>query len=194
MIPNEIKVECEIEKEDVIAWNNYYIQNAPKSKRSLKKIRLLMLPLMFVMFIFGIIFLFGGNFFNFLTGERLTIGIIFFLWGLWGFFYFLFLAKIIQFNTARRIRKNYKKGQNLTLGVHNYSISAEGINDVTEFSNSKLKWTAIEDIWETDKHLFIHIRPNAGYIIPKRAFPDEATAIQFSKDLKALFQGVKTAS
>ena len=57
MMPKEIKVECEIEKEDIIAWNNYYIQNAPKSKRSLKKIRLLMLPLMFVMFIFGIIFL-----------------------------------------------------------------------------------------------------------------------------------------
>ena len=36
MIPNEIKVECEIGKEDIVVWNNYYIQNAPKSKRTLK--------------------------------------------------------------------------------------------------------------------------------------------------------------
>jgi uncharacterized membrane protein (DUF485 family) len=194
MIPNEIKAECEIEKEDVIAWNNYYIQNAPKSKRNLKKIQLFTLPLAFIMFILGIVFIFGTGFLNLPTDDRLTIGIIFVLWGLWGFFYFLFLSKIIQFTTARRIRKNYKKGQNLTLGIHNYSISLEGVNDVTEFASTKVKWPAIEDIWETDKHLFIHIRPNGGFIIPRRAFPDESTSIEFTKDLKALFQAAKTTS
>jgi len=149
---------------------------------------------MLVILIIGIAFIFGGSSLNFSTDERLTIGIVFFLWGLWGFLYFLFFSKILQFTTARRIRKNYKKGQNLTLGIHNYLISIEGVNDVTEFTSIKVKWAAIENIWETDKHLFIHIRPNAGYIIPKRAFQDKATVIQFTKDLKELFQAAKTAS
>jgi|GEM_PF-618805 hypothetical protein len=194
MMPNEIKVDCEIEKDDIIAWHNFYTHNAPKVNQFIKKIRLIGLPTMFIVLSLGLFFIFSGNSIGLTDTEKAFFGIVFILWGFLGFCYFLFLVKIIQFTTGRSIRKNYKKGQNLTLGVHNYSISAEGINDITEFSSTKMKWAAIEDIWEADKYLFIHIRPNAGYIIPKRAFPDEATAIQFTKDLKALFQAAKTAS
>jgi hypothetical protein len=54
-----------------------------------------------------------------------------------------------------------------------------------------VKWTAVEDIVQTDNHIFILVHPKKAIIIPKRAFPDDAALNRFIQDVKNIFQAAQ---
>jgi hypothetical protein len=82
----------------------------------------------------------------------------------------------------------YSQGENSTIGVHKYSISLEGVRDITKFNDNTTKWHVVENIAQTVEHLFILLRPNAAFIIPKRAFPDDTVFSQIVHDINSMFQ------
>jgi hypothetical protein len=181
-----INLKCELNVEDAIAWNNYYLENSPQWKKNWKLIRLVFMPVMVVCFLLGIVYLLV----NPLYLSTLIAGGIGIVLGGGGFLYLFSYPGRLR----RKIRKTAKKAysyQNNFVGNHQYSISTVGIRDN---DNNIVKWTAVEDVVQTDTHVFILVRPKKAVIIPKRAFPDGTAANRFIQDIKTISQAGQTAA
>jgi hypothetical protein len=183
---NTVNVKCELTIDDAIAWNNYYLENSPQWKTNWKLIRFVFMPVMIICFLAGIIYLYisisRGLFLSSLIAS--AIGIII---GGGGFLYYYFYPAILH----RRIRKSAHKAysyRNTFVGTHQYTVSPEGVRDNDE---AIVKWTAVEDIVQTDKHVFILVHPKKAVIIPKKAFHDEAATNRFVQSVTAIFKSTQ---
>jgi hypothetical protein len=174
---------CELTVEDAIAWNNYYLENSPQWKKNWILIRMVFMPVMAACFIVSLIYLITSNDKGLVLSTLIGggIGIII---GAGGFLYYFFYPGILK----RRIRKSAHRvynHQNNFIGNHKYTVSAEGISDNED---ALVKWTAVEDIVQTDTHLFILVHPKKALIIPKRAFPDGAALNRFTGDVNTMLE------
>jgi hypothetical protein len=180
---NTFSVKCELNVDDAIAWNYYYLENSPQWKKNWKLIRFVFMPMMVICFLAGAIYLFvsinqGLILSKFISGA---IGIII---GGGGFLYYYFYPNILR----RRIRKTAHKAysyKNTFIGSHKYTVSAEGIRDNDE---ALVKWTAVEGIEQTDKHVFILVHSKKAVIIPKRAFSDDGALTGFIQGVEDIFK------
>jgi len=94
----------------------------------------------------------------------------------------------------KEVSKRYGQGRNDVIGKHEFSITQEDIRDSTEMGEQITRWDVIEDIVETDKYLFILFHGLAeAYIIPKRAFPDEAGSNKLKEAVMKYHQAAKEA-
>ena len=59
------------------------------------------------------------------------------------------------------------------------SIGATGIETESEYLTSRTKWTGVENIVETEAHIFISLGVLGLFIIPKRCFLNTEEAHQF---------------
>ena len=85
------------------------------------------------------------------------------------------------------IIKNYGQGKNGVIGKHKYSITREGVHDVTDVDETTIKWDAIENIAQTKNHMFLVIRPMTALIIPRKDFSSDSAFNQLVKDTNDLF-------
>jgi hypothetical protein len=183
---NAVNIKCELKVDDAIAWNYYYLENSPQWKKNWKLIRFVFMPVMAICFILGIIYLISGI--N--KGHELSImlgGGIGFIIGAGGFLYYLYYPGILR----RKIRKTAQKAysyKNTFVGNHKFTISMDGVRDNDE---ATVKWAAVENIEQTDKHVFILVHSKKAFIIPKRAFPDEAAVKLFVQDVTAIYQAAQ---
>jgi YcxB-like protein len=186
MAINTINLKCELNVEDAIAWNNYYLENSPQWIKNWKLIRFLFMPVMVICFLLGVIYLLV----NPLYLSTIIAGGIGIVLGGGGFLYLYSYPGRLR----RKIRKTAKKAysyKNNFIGSHQYAISTVGIVDN---DNDIVKWTAVEDIAQTETHIFILVRPKKAVIIPKRAFPDGAAIDRFVTNVRNIFQAAqKTA-
>ena len=175
-----INLKCELNVEDAIAWNNYYLENSPQWIKNWKLIRFLFMPVMVICFLLGVIYLLV----NPLYLSTIIAGGIGIILGGGGFLYLFSYPGRLR----RKIRKTAKKAysyKNNFVGNHQYSISVAGIGDN---DNDIVKWTAVEDIVQNDTHVFILVRPKKAVIIPRRAFADNAAANRFFQDVTNIFE------
>jgi hypothetical protein len=192
MNTNEIKVECDVNIDDITAWNYYYLQNNAQSKRNLKLIRFVFMPIMAVLFILGVVLLLMDILMP--HGEMSATNVVLILIGGGGFLVYLFYLNNIRDNLRKTINKMYSQGKNDVVGPQKYSISSEGVRDTNELSEGIVKWEAVENVVQTGNHLFITIRPNKSFIIPKRAFSDDASFNQFVQDVRTIFEASHKSS
>jgi len=81
---------------------------------------------------------------------------------------------------ARMTRAMMKEGENRgILGKHTLEITPEAVVDTTQYTSSKVLWSAVEGIDTTEEYAFIHTGAKGGHVIPKRVFLDEAHFEQF---------------
>jgi hypothetical protein len=184
----EIKLEFVLDIADITAWNNYYLEKVSVKKRVYKGARGIGFIFSSLALILGIILIIMGNDPATTGDDTVFTGIFAAAFGLFGLLYFFFSRKLIFFMLKGRIKKN----NNLSMGAHKFLISEAGITDVADFYNSTIKWTAIQEIAQTDTHFFLIIPPNKAIIIPKRAFTSTGQAERFIEDVNKMLQETKT--
>jgi len=143
------------------------------------------MPFMILSILVGIIFAVAG------IGQTSYLLIIL---GSIGSLYYLCYPAIQRWNMRRNVRNMFNQGHIECMGRHEYSITGEGVHDITEFGDSFVNWKAIENVVWTNNHLFILIRPLSANVIPQRAFPDDATYNQFAEEVRAIFHISQTNS
>ena len=186
---NAITKNCELNVEDAVAWSNYYLENSPQWKRNWKLIRFVFMPVMVLCFAVSVGYLvISAN--KGLTISSMIAGGIGIIVGLGGFLYYSYYPAILRRRIRKAAQKVYSR-QNNFIGNHKYIVSAEGIRDNDE---NIVKWTAVEGIAQTDKHVFILVNPKKALIIPKRAFADDAAVNRFTADIRAIFQASRKAA
>jgi hypothetical protein len=76
------------------------------------------------------------------------------------------------------------EGKNIGfLGKSKLRLTEEGIILITEAKEMKSGWKAIENICETEKHIFIFISAVEAYIVPKNAFENESSKKEFLEEV-----------
>lgn len=100
---------------------------------------------------------------------------------LWAIFYPKHFNKTI----ARRMSKMLEEGRTDTiLGEHTMTITDEGILDQTEMNETK--YSKVEKIIETGKHVFVYVNSVAAFIIPVKSFKNEEEKKAFLNEIKKL--------
>ena len=188
-LKGEMNIEYELNIDDLVAYNIYYFTNSPRIKRRMMVSKAIYLGGVLIIIILAITFLFIGRL------SWLFIGFAA------GYVIFVLLAANYHFkksNIEKRIRKEltrrYGQGRNDIIGKHGLSITKEALKDSTEMDEHMIRWDVMEDVAETDQHLFIILHGLAeACIIPKRVFADEVGFQQFKKEAIEYHQAAKEA-
>jgi|ERR1700726_881176 len=72
------------------------------------------------------------------------------------------------------------------LGKHDYSLTEEGLREVTEVNDSLQKWNGIQDIIALPRYIFFRINGYLFHVIPRRAFASEEQFYAFTEKARAL--------
>lgn len=65
------------------------------------------------------------------------------------------------------------------LGRRETVLDENGIREQSAYHRHQSDWNGVLSVEETDEHVFLMIDRFAGYIVPKRAFPDSADLQEF---------------
>lgn len=180
-----MNIEYELNIDDLVAFNLYYFTHSSPIKRRMKIRKLVYFGTALIILLLAIYITITRSLSSAIVGYVLCILTL-------AVFYYT------TFNMPKRIRKElarrYEKGRSDVIGKHEFSITQEDIKDSTETGEQVIRWDVIEDIVETDKYLFILFHGLAeAYIIPKRAFADEAGSNKLKEEAMKYHRAAKEA-
>lgn len=167
-----MEINYELTEKDYLDFNVFHAENSPTIRRSILIQRL----------IGPVIFLIMPFYATRKTGIPLWYWLIIFgtLSALWYSFY----PKYIKWEVSRRTSKLIKEGKdNTLLGNRTIKLTPEGVHDISEHGDSKVKWGSIERIEKNETHIYIYISSISSFIIPIRAFKDLASKEVFMMEL-----------
>lgn len=95
-------------------------------------------------------------------------------------FYAIWTAAIflMHFISIHRI-KNMPDKDGSIIGKKTYIIQEDGLKEITETTESLVKWNGIKRITENKSCIFIFVDKIAAYVIPKRYFNSEIAINEF---------------
>lgn len=96
--------------------------------------------------------------------------------------FFILYPSILKKTLKRSVESIYVSSHEI--GTHKLKITETWVIDKTSTSELDMQWIAVEKIVETDRHIFIYTNPMKAFLIPKRAFPDEAKCREFIETAK----------
>jgi len=77
------------------------------------------------------------------------------------------------------------------LGEHNYTITKEGLHEITTVNESTQKWSGVKSIKMINNYIYFHIYANLFHIIPGRFFTDKNHFKQFYNEALQLKNSAK---
>lgn len=167
-----MKFQYELTKQDYIDFNIYHIRNSGTLKRTLF-IQRYVIAVIYLFIPFILVKVTDIPLWYWLSAFTITAV-------LWVTFY----PKYFVSGTIKRILKMLDEGRNKDmLGKHIFTVNEEGIIEESENGESKINWSGVEKVIETEKHIFIYISSISAYIIPKSTFEDEDIKNEFLKSL-----------
>ena len=158
-----MKITYELTENDYLHFNLFHIKNSSTGQKALGIQRILS-PIMFVII---------AGLFSTITDTPFFIMFIpmFIIAILWFFFY----PKYFYNSIIRQSKKMIKEGKNNgLLGEHTMTLTDEGISDLNQKGETKVKWSGIEMFKEDDEYFYLYNSSVSSYILPKRALSDEA--------------------
>lgn len=171
----KISIEYNLQIDDVIA---FYIFNQEQSLTlgSARKIMRYFLLIVFFLEVMVVITLLAV-----LGREQLQAALFIATLALLTLLYYLFFNILSRKIIKGKMVKNHLQKPNKLVGKHSLSISPEFISDATDVGESSISWRAVEYVASTKQYLFIVVIGSEPYIVPEKAFPDEAAFQQFIK-------------
>ncbi|MFZ7104315.1 MAG: YcxB family protein [Peptococcaceae bacterium] len=163
-----MQVDYELTKQDYIAFNIFHMTYSASLRKSLFVqryiISLIFLIVPFILARFTVIPLWYW---------LMIFGLVYLLWA--GFYW-----KYLKWTLTRRISRLVDEGQNADmLGRQTLKLAADGIVNITGFSESKTNYGAVEGVIETQEYIYIYLSAVMAYIIPVDSFADSTQKAEF---------------
>ena len=159
-----LSVEFELTEEDLLAFNRYHNAHSRTVKEIRRKAYLMLLLLAVLL---GLLILINPETWSFAG----TVGLAF----------ILVVAVLMALPSFRRgqvnrmARRLWAEGGNQALlERQTMSITAEGITKDSPNVRSLIRWPGVGKIVTTDAHAFFYFSALSAYVVPRRAFPDDA--------------------
>jgi hypothetical protein len=149
-----MELEYSLDESDLIALANYQVGNSPVVRKRFKARR--------AAYLIGFSFLAVGAYF---ISMPLIIPISLAASGvLWFILYPLYAKWYTQKNIPRIVRSQMRPS---SLGKHKLKATIEGLEQISEAGESKVKWIVVDNIIENSGHTFISIEKNFAIIVPR---------------------------
>lgn len=177
---NNVDIEYELDLNDVVQYQSYFLTNYPAYKR-LRLLLRIIIPIGIVALITTIISALLGGINN---GITLFIGLL----ELFVVIYSIFFPKIIQMILMKSNNRIFSQKPNALIGKHQVSINADGFNDINETGQSTIRWNGISWLGCNDQYLFLQLTGSSFFILPKRAFSGEANFKKFVETVKSYYE------
>jgi len=173
-----MEIEYDTTMDDVVEFNMFNLKHNPQLRRRMTILRVIYAVCTAIMVIIGIISA------TIVFNPR-NIIISFFLVALFGFYYWYSLSpSMIKRRVIKTVKKHYDKIPNEEICHHKMTISGLGVNIVTDFANSSVRWPAISELVTDGSLLYFLLRPGKAFVVPKRAFADETASSLFFETAK----------
>ena len=160
-----VTVEFEFTPEDWARANATHSWNSELTKKALKQMQVLFAMIVGLM---ALLMLLGGSAVGaiaMLLAGTVLVGV---------------LKPLVRISQRRQIKKLADLGLiNGIFGPHRVELQDEGILDSTTGYEFLVRWSAIEDIKESDGSFLIYSGANSFLTIPSSAFPDTETLRAF---------------
>ena len=162
-----MEVTYKLNLDDVQAYQWHNIRTSATLRRNYRvtfvSFPLIVLGLMILCVVFGLNMLLAGFF---LAVSTMVWTIIF--------------PHTYRQNVNRATRKLLREGRNeLLQQAHRMSLEETGIKVRSELGESRLAWSAVERVEETETHIYIYIGALTAHVIPKWAFNTRREAEDF---------------
>jgi hypothetical protein len=173
-----IDVEYLLNLDDIKALNLYYLDHSPHFRHQYKRGRISNLVLMVISFLLALIFwILGGT-------RMVPLVILMGLLGAYSLVWHLIAPSFRRKRIEKSVDKMYGQGANSDIVQHRFSVTKDKIIDITEMGESSNRWDVVEQVVTTEQHILILLRGAKAYIIPRRAFLDDASFTQFADKAK----------
>lgn len=168
-----MKIEYKLTKEDYIQYNLYYMDTSDTVRKSLFRQRYIT-SLVFLVFPFIM-----GLVSNIPLWYWLAVFILAYI--LWVAYY----PRYFRSYSKKRIQKMMEEGKSeKLLGLHSMELTEEGITETTSYGVSKISWTMMERIDETDLYIYIFFNAFTAFVVPLRIFKSEDEKNEFLAIIK----------
>ncbi len=178
-VADPIAVDFEFTPEDWARANATHSWNSELTKKALTQMQVLFGVIVSLM---AVLLLLGGTAVGavaMLIAGTLLVGV---------------LKPLVRHSQKRQIKKVADVGLiNGIFGPHHVELREEGILDSTTGYDWLVKWSAIEDIKESDGSFLIYSGANSFLTIPSSAFPDTETLRAFGDRFFQRLGQVETA-
>lgn len=156
-----MKIDFELTKQDYLDFNMFHLGHSSTIKRSVFMQRYIVSIMYLIM--------------PFVLAQISEIPFIF--WGIPSLIVYIswivFYPKYLKWHVNKTISKMINEGKNaMLLGNHSITLTENGLVETSHLSETKTNWEVIEEVLETEKHIFIYNSAVSAYIIPVSAFKD----------------------
>jgi hypothetical protein len=178
----EMQIEYKLNIDDALAFHSYNYEHSPQIGRARKLIQRMLLLAVGVELLVSIVLVaaFGKQQLPLAT-ALFTLVVLTFLW-------YSFFPSLLRKSLRKEVARRHGQDQNKLTLTHRLSVTADTVTDVTDVGQSTTHWNAIEYVASTDQYLFMSVRASSPYIVPRRAFSDEALFSRFVEVAKAYHQ------
>jgi len=160
-------VQFTMEEDDFVAFVTYYYRHVPAGKRSIRLLYTLVLTVVFIFLLYD---------YRSKSAEQsiaqLTAYILISLL-LMGGIYFLFVAWLRPKMARASVRSGPRRRM---LGPTEMMLSDTYLTAKVPEGTGRIAWRHIDHAGKTSEHILLHVERMNGFIIPCRAFADEAEA------------------
>lgn len=168
-----MKLEYNLIKDDYIAFNMHHIETSPTIRKTL----------LIQQYGVALVFLVIPYFFSRISGTPMLLSYI--VYGAVFLAWILYYPKYFMAVTKRRTLKMIDEGDNSSIyGMQSITLTDKGIEQESNTGESRTAWHAIERIDETREYIYIYIGTMNAYLVPNRAFDDDAQRAEFLRILR----------
>ena len=173
-----MNIEYDRTIQDVIDFNLFHMSHSSSIKRQLLRMQILTVVLVLPL-VFSIFYLINHTINIFTLIITILSGIL----------AFVLYPQFSRESTISRIRKMLGEGSNRAmLGHQVVTFSPEGIFRKNQSTESKINWSAVEKVVQSDKHFFLYISSINALEIPKSCLPSEKEQKDFLEYINAHLQ------
>jgi hypothetical protein len=166
-------ITYKLEPNDLRAFQRYGLKHLP----NLRRIRYLF-PVFLVGFSLWLTLSITDQDLGLSPGRHIGFRMVYFgflsliLWALWRGLEFL-ITRMVQW------RSYTSDKHKSTLCEHTVTLTDDAFVEVTPFNEGRNLWRGIYQVVDTKDYIYVFISLHSAHIIPKRAFPDAASARNF---------------
>lgn len=177
-------VDYDLRIDDLVAYSLHWMRG-DRASRQIRLMTRIVLPLALASL--GI----AGIYFSTQAGEHVDD----FWWVYLAFLVVYTLYSLLLYDSVskRRLKAMYATGRNSALlGATRMELRSDALWRRTALTEGWVKWAGVEAIENTSDHLFIVIGVGAAYMVPRRAFIDQAAFEAFTVEARKLWQAART--
>jgi hypothetical protein len=173
-----LEIEFELKEKDIVAFSEHYSKYS-KTQRWIRWFTLCIGVVVVWALVLIYIFISEGG-----SPEKVTLIITLVVLSVYTLLWFLIVPFLLKKWKKKLILKQLSEGDNKgLLGKTRLEFNDQGIFGESESTRLKLNWDIVNNIEETEDHIFIYVSTVSAITIPKRSFKKKSEIKKLRKEL-----------